>query len=46
MAPPVSPPKTEIFYHMNTGRYADCDPRDVAEEAILWLQQQIEGAEK
>jgi hypothetical protein len=44
--PPVPPSKAKISYDMNTGRYAGCDPRDVADEAILWLQQQIDGAEK
>jgi hypothetical protein len=45
MPPPAPPPKAEISYHMNIGRYAGCDPRDVADEAISWLQQQIAGAE-
>lgn len=47
--PPAPAPqpgrKTEIYYHMNVGPYAGHDPRDLAGEAISWLQQQIEGAE-
>jgi hypothetical protein len=31
---------------MNTGIYATCDPFEVADDAILWLEQQIDGAEK
>lgn len=38
--------KAEISYHMNTGSYARCDPRDVADTAISWIQEQIEAAER
>jgi hypothetical protein len=44
--PPAPLPKVEISYHMNTGFYAGRDARDVADEAISWLQQQIDGAER
>jgi len=43
-SPPPPPPITS--YHMNTEPYKGCDPRDVADQAILWLEQQIDIAEK
>jgi len=42
-APAVPPPLTS--YHMNSGLYEGRDPRDVADEAISWLEQQIAIAE-
>jgi len=42
-APPPPPPLTS--YHMSTDHYRGCDPRDVAHQAILWLEQQIVIAE-
>jgi hypothetical protein len=30
---------------MNTKPYKDDDPRNVADEAILWIEQQIANAE-
>jgi hypothetical protein len=46
MPPSPPPPKAEIYYHVNTERYKDCDPRVLAENAIVWLEEQIDGAEK
>jgi hypothetical protein len=46
-APPAEASrKATISYHMNSGHYAGCDPRDLANQAIIWLEQQIENAEK
>lgn len=44
--PSQSMPWTKISYHFNSGHYVDRDPRNIAEEAIEWLQKQIELAEK
>lgn len=47
---PVSSPEprkpAEIYYHFNTGHYTSCDPFDVADQAISWLQRQVDDAEK
>jgi hypothetical protein len=40
---PALPPVTS--YHMNTPAYASRDPREVADEAVIWLEQQIALAE-
>jgi hypothetical protein len=42
----LGPPQpARIFYHMNTGYYANRDPISVAGEAIAWLEQAINEAE-
>jgi hypothetical protein len=41
--PPSPPPRTS--YYMKTDPYRGRDPRDVAGEAISWLEQQIAIAE-
>jgi hypothetical protein len=45
LLPQASPPPAITSYHMKTGPYEGEDPRDVAEEAIAWLEEQIKIAE-
>ena len=42
---PASPRKTEVSYRMNSGYFENHNPLDIAEMAIIWLQQAIETAE-
>ena len=44
-SPRPLPPPPITSYHMNTQPYRGRDPRDVAADAILWLEQQIAIAE-
>jgi hypothetical protein len=43
-SPPPPPPR--VYYHLNTGPYEGPDALRVAEEAIQWLEKQIEEARK
>jgi hypothetical protein len=40
-APPPTLPKAIYSYHMNDGVFADRDPRDLIDEAIVWWDAQL-----